>query len=71
MGWWGIEDESAPSLLDSLGRGALVIGDGPADIMYAAVEKIVEEYEREWDRKPRLRELRAVLNFVAPSELEQ
>ncbi len=71
MGWWGIEDENAPSLLDSMGRGSLVIGDGPADIMSAAVEKIIEEYERQCGRNPRMSELRAILNFVAPSDLEE
>jgi hypothetical protein len=61
MGWWSCDD-----------IGKHVIGDGPADIMGPAVEKVVKEYETEWGRKPTMFELYRLIDFVTgPMELNK
>lgn len=76
MGWWkivnvesgGIDwnfDSGGPNInatIDNI-TNELVNGDGPADIMGDAIEKVIKEYEKEWKRKPKVRELQAVFNF--------
>lgn len=54
MGWWQISEE-------------MVNGDGPADIMEDAIEKISQEYLKAFGRKPYKEELEAVLEFCASS----
>ncbi len=53
MGWWRLKEEK------------LVWGDGPADIMGEALEKIFKEYHEEWDRSPTEFELKEGLMFGA------
>ena len=49
----------------------LVWGDAPADAMDVAIQEIVEAYEKEWDRKPYVAELRHLLSFcVLPEQVE-
>ena len=50
MGWWKISE-------------SMVNGDGPADIMTTAVEKISKEYQDAFGRKPYRKELETVLSF--------
>lgn len=74
MGWWemtntkfgGIDLDKA--LRRSQGKKVapntgLVMGDGPADIMGAALHKIVRQYKRDWGREPTRREIKACFNF--------
>jgi hypothetical protein len=62
MGWWE-QNEQGVSFADAEGE-EMVWGDGPADTMGAAVDEIVAEFERDWDRKPTKAEIRAGLEFV-------
>jgi hypothetical protein len=55
MGWWSIDGM----------EGGRVMGDGPADIMGAALEKIQKEYQEDWGRPATKTELRACFNFCA------
>ena len=77
MGWWKIRDvESGQIDLGSARNGllnkfpgadpsdGLYNGDGPADLMVAAIESISKEYVAAWGRKPTRQELQAVFNFV-------
>ncbi|MCK5016626.1 MAG: hypothetical protein KAS32_06070, partial [Candidatus Peribacteraceae bacterium] len=78
-GWWKIKDvesgqidwdqpEKEGGLINALpGSDDLEVlynGDGPADVMDAAVDKITTLYQDAWSRGPTIRELRAVANFV-------
>lgn len=40
-------------------------GDGPADIMGDALDRIAEEFQRKWNRPPYLKELKACFRFVS------
>ena len=81
MGWWllnecgGIAEfddgrECQNAIPDQDGSEKNYGGDGPADIMGPAVDKIVKEYETTWGRPPRRTELIGCLDFVCgPKEL--
>lgn len=62
MGWWmmdldGIETSSGK-------KASLVMGDGPADTMGAALQEIIDEYKAAWERPPTVDELRECFEFV-------
>ena len=71
MGWWSITAKRSGLPLTDLLEGreseksGMVSGDGPADIMGPAVDKLIALYEKEWGRKPYKQELLSVLNFVS------
>ena len=61
MGWWSITDESGG--ISPYGNVGLCNGDGPADILDDAIERVIKEYEESWGRKPYIEELQAAWNF--------
>lgn len=77
MSWWKIKDvetgmvdfkaETAAATTNAIpGKedvNCLFNGDGPADIMGAALRKISAQYEEAWDRPVKAKELRACFNF--------
>ncbi|BBX30480.1 hypothetical protein B7435_16735 [Mycolicibacterium peregrinum] len=67
MGWWNTTAEGDSFAVDS----ALVWGDGPADLMGDALQKIIEEFGEAWDRPPTMEELTAGLRFSAPALLAE
>jgi hypothetical protein len=60
MGYWRT-DRAGVSFQDD---GTGIWGDGPADILGPAVDKIVAEFEEHVGRKPTAGEMRAGLNFT-------
>lgn len=58
MGWWKQSRKGA-----SLSEGGGEWGDGPADVISAAVDEVVKEFVRDLGRKPSRVELRAGLEF--------
>jgi hypothetical protein len=60
MGWWE-QDEEGNSF--ALGSG-LMWGDGPADIMGDAIDRIVDEFMEAAGRRPTVTELKAGLLFT-------
>ena len=63
MGWWTPKDiESGQP--DTRPENAVLIGDEVADVMGDALDKINSIYEAKWNRKPQMREVRAIFNFV-------
>lgn len=62
MGWW-VQDSKGHSLLEP--DGDLFWGDGPADIIDAALDAIDEEFVRRHGRKATFEELRAGFMFSA------
>jgi hypothetical protein len=66
MGWWSISDRDGGLSWGQKDSG-MYNGDGPADILGPAVEKVIKEYEQAWGRKPYMAELRAAVAFVAGS----
>lgn len=54
MGWWIVEKASEE----------LLQGDIPYDIMMEAFQKIAEEYQQDWNRKPTLAELVHIIETV-------
>lgn len=70
MGWWQISsiDSGQMAYIHGVDPGLagehLITGDGPADIMGSAAEKVAELYEKTYGRKPKRREMVATLNFV-------
>jgi hypothetical protein len=60
MGWWNSGSDG--SSLHSEDTG-LTWGDGPADVMDSAIERIVKEFESAWGRKPLRAELEAGFLF--------
>jgi hypothetical protein len=56
MGWW------------SAGDGDERLGDGPLDVLSDAVEEIVHQYRRAWQRPPRKAEWAAMLKAVLGNE---
>jgi hypothetical protein len=61
MGWWRAGKDGSSLHAEETG---LVWGDGPADIMDDAIEKIVAEFLRDYGRKPTQDELIAGLLFA-------
>lgn len=61
MGWWNAKANGASLQSDDTG---ILWGDGPADLMGDAVDRIVEEFERCVERRPTKVELRAGLEFT-------
>ena len=53
MGWWTTQTDD------------LVIGDGPADVLDVAIEKITGIYEKDIGRKPTVAELAALMRFCS------
>ena len=72
MSWWKIDsvengqvDPKGHEIKEVTDVGSkLYNGDGPADVMGAALDTIAEMYVEAWGRPPKLDELRAVFNFV-------
>lgn len=54
MGWWRCSI-----------YGKSILGDGPANIMSKAINRIIKEYKEEWDREPTMYELHRLVDFVA------
>lgn len=81
MGWWKINSvecggidlthgekqgrELANALPGVDKPEELYNGDGPADVMDAALKKIVSLYDASWKRPPKEEELKAVFNFCS------
>jgi len=63
MGWW-TADRSGRSFAHNEDGSELIWGDGPADILDAAIDEIVKEFERYEKRKPTKDEMRAGLEFA-------
>ena len=78
MGWWrmnengGIKCKQECTLQNDIpGRDKseeLHMGDGPADIMSEAVDRIIEAYKEAWGRPPCMKELHGCLNFINGSK---
>jgi hypothetical protein len=66
MGWWSTNKKGH----SFSGSGEMVWGDGPADLMGDALEKIIEEFVSDWGRPPTIDELHAGLDFSARVALE-
>lgn len=62
MGWWSISDSDGGI---SAEKTELYNGDGPADILGDALDKVIIEYKRDIGREPYKQELVAAFNFVA------
>ncbi|GAF77780.1 unnamed protein product [marine sediment metagenome] len=77
-GWWKIKDiesgqtdwnqpDKQEGIINSIpGEDTpkeLYNGDGPADIMDEAINKITKEYQKAWNRDPEPEEIKAVFNF--------
>jgi hypothetical protein len=60
MGWWRAGEDGSSLHAKETG---LVWGDGPADIMDDAIDKIVAEFMESYSRKPTRTELQAGLLF--------
>ena len=65
MGWWNIRDQSGQIDWEHKSSSEQLIGDGPADIMDHALDRICEQYEDSWGRQPKQEELSALLNFCS------
>jgi len=79
MGWWKIDsvenggidwrwDSGSNNVSAVPGKHPVELeygGDGPADVMSKAVDKIWEQYKKAWGRSPTRNELQACFNFVA------
>ena len=76
MGWWKIDSvergqidwkHSKSGLVNAIpGQDTPVQsynGDGPADLMDSALDKINKQYKDAWNRPARPEELKAVFNF--------
>ena len=66
MGWWS-QDEQGHSFA-SAESGEMMWGDGPADILDNALDEIVKEFKREFDRRPTRAELLAGMKFSLGGE---
>jgi hypothetical protein len=60
MGWWGQSTDGT-----SFAGEDLVWGDGPADIVDNALDKIAEEFRANWGRDPWREEILSGVNFSA------
>lgn len=67
MGWWTSNQEgnSFAPVRDRHPNTVILWGDGPADLMGAAIQQIDAEFENEWGRKPTVDELVAGVKFSA------
>ena len=68
-GWWAIEPGMGGGI-QSQSTG-LYNGDDPADIMDAAIKRIVDAYLETWGRKPYLEEMSAVWDFSGNEDVLQ
>lgn len=62
MGWWNSDPDGASLVLEDTGN---YWGDGPADVMDAALEDIKKQFQETWARPPKLSELIAGVKFAA------
>ena len=65
---WSHQAQGAGGLVNALPgqeseEDALYNGDGPADIMGAALREVNKEYKEVWGREAKIEELQAVFNF--------
>jgi hypothetical protein len=60
MGWWNMGPNGSSLHTEDTG---MVWGDGPADFMDDAISFIVEDFQRVWDRRPTLAEMKAGFEF--------
>jgi len=67
MGYWKHGEDGHSFALDS----ELIWGDQPADIMGAALEEIIEVFQRDRERPPTQAELNAGLLFSSRPQLER
>ena len=67
MGYWQQGENGHSFVLDS----DLIWGDSPADIMGAALEEIIEVFQRDRGRPPTQAELDAGLLFSSRLQLER
>ena len=68
MGWWKISLSGSGgfSLEDTESEGEdLYNGDGPADILGAALDEVIQDYQNSWGREPYKEELESAFKFVA------
>jgi len=71
MGWWSINNIEEGGIDWSEQGKSLYNGDSPADILGDAINKVIKEYQRAWNRKPYTEEIQAAWNFVARDVLEE
>ena len=70
MGWWQIYSYDQPGImLPNKDPEPMYNGDGPADIMGAALDDLVKEYQEAWGRKPYREEVLAALNFTLRDDM--
>lgn len=67
MGWWNARLDGASLQQQETG---LVWGDGPADWMDGAIDKIVAEFDEAWGRRPTRAEMEAGLRFSLGGDWE-
>lgn len=60
MGWWTQDTEGRSFAADS----EMMWGDGPADVIGAALEAIVQDFQRSLHRPPTKAEVRAGIEFT-------
>ena len=66
MGWWKINSvEKGGIACDTKEGQELYNGDGPADLMGEALDKIAHEYQISFGRYPKREELLACFNFCS------
>lgn len=65
MGWWNSAPDGSSLLVEETG---LVWGDGPADVMDAALEEIRTQFDSTYHRGPTREELIAGLLFSLGEE---
>jgi len=61
-GWWAIDPDNLKMVLPA--ESDYVTGDGPADALDAALDRITDEYQQAWGRQPTVTELDAAWRFV-------
>jgi hypothetical protein len=73
MGYWQTNEQghSFAHGIDSDTDEAMLWGDAPADVMDAALVRIIAAFRRDLGRSPSLEELKAGLLFSAQSALEE
>ena len=78
-GWWNMVSPDEPGVNFDFNKGEdklanaipgeddenlLYNGDGPADILFAAIHDVIDEYINEWKRPPKFEEIMGAFNFV-------
>jgi len=85
-GWWNMKspdepgvnfdfhkdkDQFANAIPGEDDENLLYNGDGPADILSAAIHDVIDEYINEWNRPPKFEEIMGAFNFVMQGATEK